>query len=175
MGYSDRVSILTRVLDLAADREPLIRGVADDIISGILDFVAIDDPIARWLLGYAIRDVISKLGIDRAVGALANDLLVPLIGQPKPRGLHDVIADIAVRLNAIESWQGTFMADGGAQVEQAWELWRDITSITSDVAILGFAAYAATDPGGWSRDINDTVGTAINGVASAIVDLIRGA
>lgn len=174
-SYSDRVSVIQKVLDLVIERDPILKNVVGKVITGLLDFAEIDDPLARWVLNFALKEIIDKLGIDKAVGTLAADLLAPLIGEPKPRTLAQVIGDITQRLDAIEKWQAQFMDDGGAEVEQAGETWKAITSLTADAAILGFAGMAAADPTAWARDINDTIGRVANDTATGIARLIKDA
>lgn len=172
-GYPGRADLIARLLDLAVNRDPVVKDAVGLITRGLLDFVAIDDPPARWVIGFLLNDVISHLGVDKAIGALAGDLLAPLIGEPKPRNLHDVIGDITARLGKIEAWQAEFMAEGGPQVEQAGRDWRDITSLVGDASVLAFAATAVADPAGWAATINDTLGALGNATVAGVSDLIR--
>lgn len=172
IAYPDRISLIGRLLDLAVTRDPLLKDAVAVITRGLLDFASIDDPLARWAIGLALRDVIDRLGVDKAIGTLARDLLAPLIGEPRPKGLHDVIADISARLGAIEGQWETFFADGGAEVEQAGRDWRDITSLAGDAATLAFVGLAVTDPAGWARTITATLGVLGDATVTAAADLL---
>lgn len=172
-GYTGRTDLILRLLDLAVTRDPIVKDAVGLISRGLLDFLAIDDPPARWALAFLINDVINHLGIDKAIGALAGDLLAPLIGEPKPRDLSAVIRDISARLGKLEGWQAEFMAEGGPQVEQAGRDWRDMTSLAGDALILAFTADAVLDPVGWAATINDTLGALGNSVVTGAADLIR--
>lgn len=172
-GYTGRVSVITRLLEVAVTRDPLLKDAVGLLIRGVLDFLSVDNPIARWAIGFALRDVIDHLGIDKAIGALAADLLAPLIGEPKPRDLPSVIRDISARLGKLEAWQAGFEAEGGPQVEQAGRTWRDMTSLAGDALILAFTVEAVIDPVAWAAAINDTLGALGNTVVTGAADLIR--
>lgn len=177
-GYSaddhTRVSLIIKLLEFAATRVPAVRTIVGDIATALLDLLTIDDPIARIGLGFLIKHVIDKLGIDKAVGALIDDLMAPFIGAPKPRNLHDVIMDISKRLGAMEGQWSTFMQDGGSQVEQAGKDWRNITSVAASLAIVGFTVQAVVDPQGWADEISGTVGVVANDLTLKAVKLFGG-
>jgi len=136
--------------------------------------LSVDDPIARITIGFLIKEVIDRLGIDKALGALIHNLLAPLLGQPVPHDLHDVIADLSARMIADETQWAQFFDDGGSQVEQAGKDWRNITGPVSSVAIVAFTAAAVADPSVWAKDIADTVGRVVNDVALNAVNLFGG-
>jgi hypothetical protein len=169
-----RANLIIRLLDYAAVREPALRRIVGDIAGAIVDLLSVDDPILRIALGFLIRQVIDRLGIDRAVGALIHDLLEPILGQPKPAGLHDVVADISSRLIAMENQWAQFMEDGGSQIEQAGRDWRNITSLITSAAIVGFTAQAIANPDRWAAEISGTIGRAANDTATAAAKLFRG-
>lgn len=170
-----RLNLIVRILDIAVTRDPLLADLVSTITTGILDLLAVDDPPARLLLGFLIKHVIDRLGIDRAIGTLAQDLLAPILGEPKPRNIHDVVADLSKRLDAVERQWAKFFADGGAQVEQAGEDWRDITGVLGNAAILAFTIQGVADPAAWARELNDTIGTAANDLVTEAAALFRGA
>lgn len=170
-----RASTIVRLLEFAVTRNPALRDVVDVAIKAILDLATIDDPIARLALGFVIRDLIDKLGVDRLVGHLVSDLLRPILGEPKPRNLHAVIADMGARLVAAESFEATFTADGGSEVEQAGKLWRDLTQPAVAAGIVGFVTAAIVNPHGWATAITDTVGTPANDLVTTTANLIKGA
>lgn len=169
----DRTSIIVRLLDYAVTRNPLLRDLVSAITTGILDLVAVDDPPARLLLSFLIKHVINRLGIDKAAGELIRELAKPLLGDPSPRNLHDVIADISARLAAGEHQWARFMQDGGSQVEQAGRDWRDITGVVGNLAFVAFTAQAVVDPDGWAKEISATVGVAANDIAAGAAELFR--
>ena len=172
IAYPARITLISRLLDLAVTRDPLLKDAVGVVTRGLLDFASIDDPLARWAVGLALRDVIDRLGVDKAIGTLASDLLAPLIGEPRPHGLHDVIADISQRLLAVEGQWSAFFHDGGAEVEQAGTDWAKITSLAGDAATLAFVTLAVSDPAGWARTITDTLGGVGDATVAAATDLI---
>lgn len=172
-GYSGRVTLIQHLLDLAVTRDPVLRDLVNTAIRGLLDFASVDDPVARWALQFALRDIIDRLGIDRGIGDLTAALLAPIIGEPKPRDLHDVIMDISLRLGAVEQQWARFFDDGGAQVEQAGSSWRDMTSLAADAGVLAFVAQGVLDPHAWASEISGTLGALGNDTVTGIADLIR--
>jgi hypothetical protein len=173
--HAQRVSTVVRLLEFAVTRNPALRDIVGVAIKAILDLASIDDPIARLALGFVMRDLIDKLGVDKLIGHLAADLLAPILGQPKPRNLHAVIEDMGARLVAAEGFEATFTADGGAEVEQAGRLWRDLTSPAAAAGLAGFVAAAIVDPTGWANTITDLVGTPANELVTATANLVKGA
>lgn len=172
-GYDGRVTLIQRLLDLVVTRDPVLRDAVNVAIRGLLDFASVDDPVARWALQFALRDIVDRLGIDRGIGDLTAALLAPLIGEPKPKDLHDVIMDISQRLGAVERQWATFFDDGGAQVEQAGSSWRDMTSLAADAGVLAFVAQGVLDPHAWASEISGTLGALANDTAAGIADLVR--
>lgn len=172
---SNRVALVIRLLDFTVLRNPALRSVVGDIVSGALDLLSVEDPVARLLLGFLIRHVIDGLGIDKALGHFTDDLLSPLLGDPKPHDLHDVIMDLSRRVLALESQWAQFFTDGGSEVEQAGRDWRDITGPLGTAAVVAFTVQAVTDPVTWARDINDTAGRAASDVVSGAARIFKGA
>ncbi len=171
---SDRASLIIRLLDFAVLRNPAVRTLVKDIATGILDLLEIDDPILRILLGFLIKHVIDKLGVDKGVGVLVQDLLGPLLGKKKPQGLHDVILDLSQRMLASEKQWAQFFEDGGSQVEQAGKEWRNITSVVGTVAISVFVVQAVVAPEQWAREVNAVIGRPANDVAASAATLFKG-
>jgi hypothetical protein len=166
-----RASLIVKLLDFAADRAPEIKAITKDIAGGILDLLEVDDPILRLGLGFLIKQVIDRLGIDKGVGALISDLIDPIIGDHKPTDLHGVVLDMTKRIGALEGQFATFFQDGGAQVEQAGDDWKNITSIEGQTAIAAFTTQAVLAPATWAAEIADTVGAAANALADAAATL----
>lgn len=169
-----RMSLIQHLLDFAAERNPAIRAITKDIAAGLLDLLSIDDPILRIAVGFLIKQVIDRLGIDKAVGTLIDDLLKPMLGSSPPHDVHDTIMDISGRLAAMEKQWAQFMEDGGSQVEQAGKDWRNITSLASGAAIVAFTVEAVIDPSRWASQIADTVGAAANDAAARASKLFGG-
>jgi hypothetical protein len=173
VGQQDRLSLIQHLLDYAVARDPLLRDIVGRMSGLILDLLAVDDPPVRLLLGFLINHVIDRLGIDKSVGTAIRDLLDPILGKPKPDDIHDVIVDLSDRMLAMETQWGKFFTNGGAQVEQAGDFWRDITSPIGTAAIVAFSAQAITDPDKWAQEITSTVGRAANDVITGAAHLFR--
>lgn len=172
-GNANRVTLITRLLDDLAVRNPLVKDLVGIAVRILLDIETIDNPVARYLLGKALTEIIDKAGVDAAVGKLARALLGPLAGQPRITDLYGTAKDAAARISALEEWVAGFMSAGGPEVEQAGQEWKTITGLAADAAILGMTALAVNDPAAWARGIADTVGEAGNAAMTGIVDLIR--
>lgn len=171
-GLHDRLGVVGTILEDMAGHTPVIKDAVELALKSLVDIENIDDPVVRWLANKAIDEVVNNSEVDKAAGSLAQSLLGPIIGQPRAKGLHDVISDISARLAAMEAQWATFMKDGGPEVEQAGEQWKDITGVLVDVAFLGFTGLAATDPAAWAASVSDTVGTVANDSISPIAGLI---
>lgn len=164
--YSQRIATINRLFDYAATRDPAISGIVTDIASGLIDLIGVDDPFARIILGKLMQVAVDRLGVDRVAGSLAQDLAGPLLSQPRPVGLHDVVADIAARLAVVEQQWTQFYADGGSEVEQAGTGWQAITGPVGSLLMAGFFTSAVADPAGWARDLQDTIGATVGDVIS---------
>lgn len=174
ISQSDRANLIVKLLEFAGVRVPGVQALVGDLTTGILDLATIEDPVLRFTLGFLIKHLIDRMGIERPLGHLIDDLLAPILGDPKPHDLHDVIADIAKRLGAMEGQWATFFGDGGSEVEQAGRDWQAITSAATSLAIVAFTADAVVNPDGWARDIQATIGTAASDLATAATALFRG-
>lgn len=175
VGQSDRLDLITRLLEYAVVRVPILKHFVGRLVGLVLDLLSVDNPVARLLVGFLINHVIDKLGIDKLVGTAAKDMLAPLLGEPKPRDLHDVIVDMSKRmLNEEKQWT-QFYANGGAQVEQAGDFWRNITGPLGTAAIVAFTAEAVTHPDAWAKTLNNTIGRAASDVVDGAAHLFKGA
>ena len=176
-GYADgstqRVSVITKITDELATRNPVIRGLVSDLVTVLLDLIGTENPLARIAIGLLLKEVIGKLGVDRVAGDLLGTLLGPLIADPRPRNLHDVTRDLARRVSALEGQWARYMEDGGPELDQAGREWKRYTSLATDAALLGFAALAVADPDRWASSVADTLGVAVNDTALGIAHLIR--
>lgn len=156
-GYSGQVNTAVSVLENIATRNPIVKGLIGLLVNGVLDLASVENPIARFTAGFLLKHVISKLGVEKPLGDLAASILGPLLGQPHPRNLHDVVMAITNRIGALEQDWATFMADGGPQIEQAGQQWRDLTSIGLDAALVAFAVAGVADPGGTARELSAVI------------------
>lgn len=175
-GYSatlhNRTTIVSRIADLIATRNPAARAIVSRLIEIILDLLVIDDPIARLAATFLIREVVNRAGIDKAAGNLLADIAGPLLGDPKPKGIPDVIRNIGDRLDALESQWATFMDDGGPQILQAGREWKDVTGYVTDAALLAFFADAVARPQAWAREVAGAAGPAVRAATAAVAALL---
>lgn len=169
-----RTSLIIRLLEILGARNPVVQGLVSDITTALIDLLSVDDPIARITISFLIRHVIDKLGIEKPLGNLIDELLAPILGDAKPRDLHDVIADISQRLGVMESEWAQFYADGGSQVEQAGNEWQAITGAVVSVALTAWVGQAVIDPAAWAGDIQAIIGRPANDLVSAAAALFRG-
>lgn len=171
---SQRTDLIVRLLEFAGARNPTVRALVGDIAKGLLDLLEIDDPPLRILLGFLINHVIDKLGIEKPLGQFISDLMTPILGGAQPKDLHDVIADLCARLDAVEGQWAQFFADGGSEVEQAGKDWQAITSLTTSAAVVAFTVQAVADPKGWADELKAVIGVPANDVATAATALFKG-
>lgn len=171
--YQGRLVAITGILAHLITRVPFLRNVLNKIIGGVIDLIGVEDPVARWVITVLMTRVVGRLGVDKAAGEFAQSLLTPILGQPKPRDIHDVINDMSARLNAMESQWARFFADGGSQVEQAGKEWQAVTGPLTDVALLAFFGAAVADPGVWAKDVQATIGRPVEAVLMGAADLIK--
>lgn len=171
-GLNARLGVIGTILEDMAGHTPLIKDAVEFLLKDWVDIENIDDPVIRWLANKAIDEIVNNAEVDKAAGSLAQTLLGPIIGQPRAKGLHDVISDISARLAAMEAQWATFMKDGGPEVEQAGKEWKEITGTLVNLGFLGFTGLAATDPAAWATGVSDSVGTVANDSIGAIVGLI---
>lgn len=175
VGQQDRLDLIQKLLDYAVVRNPILKDLVGRMSGLILDLLSVDDPPLRLLLGFLINHVIDRLGIDKLIGTAAKDMLAPLLGEPKPRDLHDVVVDMSKRMLNGEAQWTQFYHNGGAEVEQAGDFWRNITGPLGTAAILAFTVQAVTDPDKWAKEINGTIGRAANDVLDGAAHLFKGA
>jgi hypothetical protein len=171
-GYPDRASEISKLADFIVNRDPLVKNIIGRVVAGALDLASVDDPFARLLLGKLIQLAIEKLGTDRLAGGMLSDLIGTLMANPHARNLHDVIADIGSRIGAQEAQWAQFYANGGSQVEQAGQEWRDITGIGANLALVAFFGLAVAEPTAWAKDVQGTIGTVAGDLITGVADLI---
>lgn len=171
-GLHERTSVVSKLLDQLAGRNPAVRALTRLLVKAVIDLETIDNPLARFVVSKLVSQVISRAGTDKIIATLVSDLLGPLAGQPKARGLSDVTRDVSERLGALESQWAAFMAAGGPEVEQAGSEWQALTSLTVDAALLGVFGLAVTSPQDWAAGVADTIGTAGNAALDAVISVI---
>ena len=173
-GYSGQVSTAVKVLQDIITRDPLLKDVVGKVITGVLDLASVEDPLARLIAGFVLQHVITHLGVDKPLGDLARSLLGPILGQPHPKTLHDVIMAMSSRIGTVEQQWATFMNDGGPQVEQAGQGWRDLTSPALDAALLAFAVAGVADPAGTARELSAVIRPAGTATIATVSNILAG-
>jgi hypothetical protein len=173
LGAKDRASVITRVAELIARFAPETRFLVRQVVRGILDLLEVDNPILRIALGFVLRHIVDRLGLEKPIGQLLGRLMGSALATGKPKGLHDVVYDITSRLTALEGQWAQFMADGGAEILQAGEEWQAITTLGTDAALLAVVGLMATKPHAFARDLSNTAGVVINDAIGAITHLIE--
>lgn len=171
---SDHLGTLTRIADLIATRDPLVKAVVSRIVRYIIDLAVIDNPVARLTASFLIRHLINRLGIEKVIGDLLGNLASGILDAGEPRNLHDVILAIGHRLNALDKQWAEFMDHGGPEVEQAGDLWKHADSAVTEAALLAFYAQAVAEPKLWATEVSDTIGVVINDTLAPIARLIGG-
>ena len=172
-GSQGRAGNITSLLDDLLTRTPAIRGLERELVSIVLDLAAVDDPLIRLGVGKLLTEIINKAGVDKATGDLVSLLLGTYAGQPVAHDLHGAMLDLARRVTALETQWSDFMKKGGPEVEQAGQGWKDLTSLVTDAAILGFVGLAVNDPSAWATGVNDTIAGPADTALTGIVDLIQ--
>lgn len=169
----ERLSVVQRILDDLATRNPAVRGLVATLVRGVIDLAGIENPLARLALGVVLSRIVTQLGVDRAAGDLVSRLLGPLIADNHPKDLHDVIKDICDRLTGLEDQWADFMVHGGPGVMAAGDDWKRITGLVADGAMLVMFAQMTTDPTGWAREVASTLGAVANDAIIGTEQLIR--
>jgi hypothetical protein len=173
-GIKARKTLITTIADELVARSPLVKGIVTDLITALEDFLAVDNPVLRLALSFALSKVIDNAGVDKVTGALLQTLIGDLTGEGKASTLEDVTKDVSVRLTGLEQKWADYAADGGSELQEAGEDWQKLASLPVDIAIVAFLADMVADPAQWARDINDTAGAVINGGVAAVTALIKG-
>jgi hypothetical protein len=172
-GLQARKSLINTIADDIVNNSPLVKGLVKDLIAALEDFLAVDNPVARLALQFALSKVIDNAAVDKVTGSLLKMLISDLTGEHKAETLHDVTKDVSARLTGLEQRWAEFAADGGSEIEKAGEEWKKLGSLPVDLAIVAFLADMVADPAGWARGVNDTAGAVINGAVGAVSAVIR--
>lgn len=172
-GNSARMNTVTRITDDLVNRNPALRSIVSDLITALLDLLGTENPLLRAAVQFLLGQVISRLGVDRVTGELLRTLLGPVLGDPRPGNLHDVIEDLSKRTCALEDQWAKYYADGGAELHQAGGDYKSYASLAVNAALLGLFAGAVADPAGWATAVASTVGATVNGAAADVAAIIR--
>jgi hypothetical protein len=172
-GGQGRSDAVTGLLAFLGDHNPALSHLISSAIGDIIDLAAIDDPIARLVLGKLLTLIADRLGVEKIAGKWAADMLAPIVGRPRPRGLTDVITDITSRVTATETQWAQFYGNGGSEVEQAGKEWAELTGPLVSVGMLAFFGLAVADPDRWAADLSGTVGALVNDTIDGAARLIR--
>lgn len=172
-GNTQRASVIAKIADDLANRNPVIRALVKDLVTGLLDLLAVDNPLLRLALSVVLREIIGRLGVDRVAGDLLGALMAPLLGNPNPGNLHDVTDDLARRVSALEAQWARYMTDGGPELDQAGRQYKSIASAGAQLALLAFFGLAVAAPDAWARDVADTAGTLVSDTIDGVSTLIR--
>ena len=172
-GRHERLTIVNRLLNDLADRNPEIRGLVSLLVKAVIDLETIDNPVVRFTVGRLLTEVIGRLGVDKVTGDLIGRLLASFTGGGPPANLYDTERAVADRLAALEDTWAQFMDNGGPEVEQAGREWKQISGPVASVAILGLFGLAVADPGAFATGVTDTVGKAGNAALDVVIGAIQ--
>lgn len=174
-GFNERLHGITAIIGYLAAHNDISGRVIGDAVNGVLDLASVDDPLARLALGFIMRHIVDKLGVDKLAGDAVQELLGPLLGAPRPTGLASVITDISDRLGALEGTWGQFWANGGSDIEQAGREWSALTAPLTDVALIAWLGQAVVDPTAWAREITDVTAPVLTAAKDAFTTILRDA
>lgn len=144
-----RANLLNKLLDTAVAHEPLVADLVSKLATFIIDLAGIEDPIVRIAAQLILKQVIDKLGINTALGAMINDLVGSIFGGGQPKTLQDIMADIGSRLDSLEEGQAE-LSPLAPEADQLHEM----GTLIFDAALLAYFSAAVADP---VATANDTV------------------
>ena len=144
-----RATLLTRLLDTVVAHDPLAASLVSKLAAFIIDLAGIEDPVVRIAAQLILKQVIDRLGIDTALGAIVNDLVGSILGGGQPKTLTDIMADIGNRLDALERGQ----AELSPLAPEADDL-HELGTLIFDAGLLAYLTAAVADP---VATANDTV------------------
>ena len=144
-----RANLLTKLLDTAVAHDPLVSGLVSNLATFIIDLAGIEDPIARIAGQLILKQVIDRLGINTALGAMLNDLVGSIFGGGQPKTLTAIMGDIGNRLDSLESG----LAELAPLAPEADDL-HELGTLIFDAALLGYLVAVVADP---VATANDTV------------------
>jgi hypothetical protein len=156
---------IQRLLDTAVAHEPLIAGLVSRLAGWLVDLAEVDDPLIRLAAQFVLRELIDRLGVDTALGALLRDVLGPALSGGKPKTLQDVAAAAGNRLNGAEAG----LAQLSPLAPEADAL-HELGTVAFDAALLGYLALGVADPKGWADD----TAAALEPVTVPLLGAVRG-
>lgn len=168
-----QTNLIERLAGDLVTQDPLVKDLVGRLVRGAVDLAEVDDPLLRIALGFVMKEVINRLGIEKPIGDLLNQLLAPLLGGGQPKNLHAVILAICGRLNTVEGQWATFMQDGGPQILQAGEEWEKLSSLATDASLLAFFGAMVADPTGWAGVMSDVAGPVVGGAIDTMSAAIK--
>ena len=163
----NRLGLADRLAGIIASHNPAERAVIKVITEGIADLALVENPVARLALGFAIRELINHLAVDKVAAQLLNDLLGPVLGTPRSHGVADTVNGLSARLEAVERQWAGFMDHGGPEVEQAGSDWKEMDGLVTDTALLAFIAATIADPSAAANDTARVIIPVSSGAAAA--------
>ena len=173
-GNPGHLSAVSALGDAISAAEPVVRVVVERVIRYAIDLAEVDNPLLRFLATKLLSYVIRRLGIGKVAGEMLSSLVNPVAHMGAPRGLAEVVTMLCGRLNALEQFNATFMADGGPEILQAGNQWREIDSPATTIALAGFFGAMVADPNDWATVLADTIGTVVTDTISGAAKLMRG-
>ena len=147
-----RANLLTKLLDTAVAHDPLVSGLVSNLATFIIDLAGIEDPIARLAGQLVLKQVIDRLGINTALGAMLNDLVGSIFGGGQPKTLTDIMKDIGNRLDSLESG----LAELAPLAPEADDL-HELGTVLFDAALLAYLTAAVLNPVATANDTVDAV------------------
>lgn len=172
-GLQARKNLISEIADQLANRVPAVRVLVKDLITVLLDFLEVDNPVARAAVGFALTKLIKAKGVDKLTGNLLTSLIGELTGEHRAGTLREVTADVSVRLTGLEGKWAEFGANGGQQLENEGKSLASLESLPVELSVIAFFAEAVANPEGFARAVNDTAGAAVNVTAHALSALFR--
>lgn len=170
-GHLNAISVLSDAISAMA---PALKSLISRVVGYAIDLAEIDNPIIAFLAGKLLSFIIDRLGIDAIAGHLLHSLVLPASHIGAPSGLPEVITLICGRINALENFNAQFMADGGPEILQAGEEWRNTVAPLTSVALAAFFTTMVAAPDEWATVISDTIGIAVSDTISAVTTLLGG-
>jgi hypothetical protein len=161
---ANRAGLLQKLIDTAVAHDPVVAGLVGQLANYIVDLASIDDPLIKVAAQLLVKQVIDRLGLDTALGAMVNDLLGSVLGDGPPKTLQDVTADIGKRLAALEESVANL-----APLDDEADKLHEMGTLIFDAALLGYFTAAVIDP---AATANDTVNV-LNPITGPLLGPVR--
>ena len=160
-----RQNTLSKLLDTVVAHEPLIAGLVSRLAVFIVDLAGVEDPLVRIAAQLILKQVIDRLGLDTALGAMLNDLAGSIIGGGQPKTLTTIMGDIGNRLDALESSTAE-LAPLAPEADQLHEM----GTLIFDASLLAYFAAAVVAPVATATDTVDV----FSSVTAPLLTPVRG-